>query len=388
MSAQTAGMIVEPATGASATILDPNGDGYVSATTAGFLGNDQIPANNEIPWQTLIPAGNEPSSDVQNGPNCGFTDFVESTVGGIDPVFHYSTGTHWLFRFRMANIAPNAKSYSILVDIDNLIGPGDVDCYIPGVNPGFELEIVLATKFGVRIYDHRIACGSNLIQSYGVDRIQKSIAASTVCSQLNFFLEFYVDWAHLTAQFGITPSTPMPYAIVDNMAANKSTICNPSSASDIGGVNDATCGNLESCFTQIVNLQPPCPPNNPTPCIYSNCPTINGLPLPIGATSVSVTTTETTGTLRVYVNGVLRGSTTISGAGTYSVSVSPALAANDVVTATAQAIGEVESGTNCNNAQVAGATCTPAPTNINICNANKAFQGTATPGAIIRLYNA
>ena len=146
---QTSGMIVEPATGAAALVLDPNSNGYVSATTAGFLGNDQLVANNELPWQTLIPAGSEPNSDVQNGPNCGFTDFVESSVGGIDPVFHLTSGDNWLFRFRMASIAPNAKSYSIMVDIDNLIGPGD-DCYIPGVNPGFELEIVLATKFGVR----------------------------------------------------------------------------------------------------------------------------------------------------------------------------------------------------------------------------------------------
>ncbi|MFY7669066.1 MAG: hypothetical protein ACOVQG_10000, partial [Crocinitomicaceae bacterium] len=183
---QTSGMIVEPATGAAALVLDPNSNGYVSATTAGFLGNDQLVANNELPWQTLIPAGSEPNSDVQNGPNCGFTDFVESSVGGIDPVFHLTSGDNWLFRFRMASIAPNAKSYSIMVDIDNLIGPGD-DCYIPGVNPGFELEIVLATKFGVRIYDHRLQCGSNLIYSYGPERIQKSIAASSVCGQLNFF---------------------------------------------------------------------------------------------------------------------------------------------------------------------------------------------------------
>jgi hypothetical protein len=82
----------------------------------------------------------------------------------------------------MADIKPNAKSYSIMVDIDNLIGPSDLDCYIAGVNPGFEMEIVLSTKFGVRIYDHRMACGTNLIVSYGADRIQKSIAASSVCS--------------------------------------------------------------------------------------------------------------------------------------------------------------------------------------------------------------
>lgn len=173
----------------------------------------------------------------------------------------------------MASISPNAKSYSVLVDIDNLFGPSD-DCYIAGVNPGFELEIVLATKFGVRVYDHRLPCGSNLVFSYGPDRIQKSIAASNVCSSMNFFLEMFVDWADLTAQFGISENTPMRYAIVDNMAADKSTICNPSSASDIGGVDDANCGSLEACLTQILLLQPGCAPSATATCVFSDCPTL------------------------------------------------------------------------------------------------------------------
>ncbi|MCF8409512.1 MAG: hypothetical protein K9G36_11130, partial [Crocinitomicaceae bacterium] len=387
---QTTGMIVEPATGAAALVLDPNSNGFVSATTAGFLGNDQLGANNELPWQTLIPAGSEPNSDVQNGPNCGFTDFVESSVGGIDPVFHLTTGGNWLFRFRMASIAPNAKSYSIMVDIDNLIGPGD-DCYIPGVNPGFELEIVLATKFGVRIYDHRLPCGSNLIYSYGPERIQKSIAASTVCSQLNFFLETYVSWADITTTFGVDPSTPMRYAIVDNMAADKSTICNPSSASDIGGVDDNACGSLEACFTQIVNLQPPCPPNSISPCIYSECPVISGTPIAAGATSISGTSTEANGTvIRIYVNGVLAGSGTVTG-GSWTVSGLTPLAVGAQVSATAQATNEVQSGTNCNNAQVAGATCSPPVILAQECTPKKGFFGdigSAIPGAIIRVYNS
>ncbi|MFN5785859.1 MAG: hypothetical protein ACK457_07795, partial [Flavobacteriia bacterium] len=44
---QTSGMIVEPATGSSALILDPNADGYVSSSTSGFNGDDQT--NNELP---------------------------------------------------------------------------------------------------------------------------------------------------------------------------------------------------------------------------------------------------------------------------------------------------------------------------------------------------
>ena len=145
------------------------------------------------------------------------------------------------------------------------------------------------------------------MQSYGVDRIQKSIAGSTVCASLNYFLEFYVDWSHITSQFGVTPSTAMRYAIVDNMAADKSTICNPSSASDIGGVDDSSCGNLEACFTDVVINQPACSPSNPSACVFSECPTINGVPLQIGATTVSLTTTESNGVLRDYVNSVLAG---------------------------------------------------------------------------------
>ena len=140
--AQTTGLIIEPANGASITILDPDGNGYVSLTTAGFLGDDK--ANSEVPFNTLIPAGIEPDSDIRNGPDCGFSDFVESVSGGIDPAFHYSDGTYWYFRMRMAGIAPNAKSYSVLIDTDDLIGPTAPNYTVD--NPGFEIEIVLETK--------------------------------------------------------------------------------------------------------------------------------------------------------------------------------------------------------------------------------------------------
>lgn len=106
----------------------------------------------------------------------------------------------------------------------------------------------------------------------------------------------------------------MRYAIVDNMAADKSTICNPASASDIGGVNDSACGNLESCFTEIVNLQPPCPPNSISPCIYSIYPVISGTLIAAGATSISGTSTEANGTIiRIEVNGTLAGTGTVTG---------------------------------------------------------------------------
>ncbi|NBN98519.1 MAG: hypothetical protein EBV19_04660 [Flavobacteriia bacterium] len=106
-AAQTPGMIVQPATGAGATIFDPNGDGYVSQTTGGFVADDQL--ESEIPFTSLIFPGTEPIGDINNGPNCGFTDFVDQ--GDRDPAQKYlSPAGNWLFRLRLGGIAPNAKS--------------------------------------------------------------------------------------------------------------------------------------------------------------------------------------------------------------------------------------------------------------------------------------
>ncbi|MBU2020088.1 MAG: tandem-95 repeat protein, partial [Bacteroidetes bacterium] len=386
--AQTPGLIVQSATGASVGVLDPNGDGYVSTTTAGFGTNDLL--NSEIAYKRLLPYSVEPNSDLSRGPTCGFTDFVEDSTKSQYPSLHFSNATHWLFRLRMASIAPNAKSYSIFIDTDGLMGPADVGTYSAN-NPGFEIEIVLATKFGVRIYNHDLPCGSSLVKSYGPDRIQKSVAASNVCSQTNFFLDFYVDWADLTSIFGINQSSPLRYAVVDNMAADKSTVCNPNSISDIAGVDDRLCGSFESCILEVINNQPPCPPNSATICTYSDCPTINNTPIQVGATSVSVTTTETTANtvLRIYVDNVQRGTLTVSAAGTYSITVSPALVAGQTVRATARATGEFESGTNCNNTKVVGQTCTPPITSASECAGSRAIQGhSPDAGATIRVYNA
>ena len=52
VKAQTPGMIIEPATGAGTAILDPNGDGYVSATNSGFVTDDQL--ESEIPFKAIF----------------------------------------------------------------------------------------------------------------------------------------------------------------------------------------------------------------------------------------------------------------------------------------------------------------------------------------------
>ena len=385
---QTTGMIVVPAGSPGAqAILDPNGDGYISATLAGFLTNDVL--NSEIPYTTLVPAGNEPFGDILNGPNCGFSDFVESFLGGQDPVLSYlDASNNWLFRMRMANIAPNSKSYSILIDVDNLFGPSD-PTYTPA-NPGFEIEIVLATNFGVTIYNIDGGCPGCEV-AYGDDHYQKSIAGSAICNPYNYFLDFYVDFNDLMtapcfAPFGITPSTAMRYVLVDNMAADKSTICNPNSASDVGGVGE--CPNLEVCFTDIIIGQPGCAPNNLGSCPpLSDCPTMASISA--GATSISGTSSEAELTdIVIYLNGVAIPETgQVDAIGNWTVTLTVTVISNgDIVAASAQAPGESESNSDCNEQLIVSCPgpieAAPAVTNAT----GKNFCGTGIIGYDINIY--
>ncbi len=377
---QTKGLIFEPASGGGAAVLDPNGDGYVSQTTAGFINNDN--AESEIPYVAFVFPGAEPTSDINNGPNCGFTDFVDS--GTEDPALTFvDAGNNWLFRMRMGSALPNAKSYSVLVDTDGLFGPADPD--YSADNPGFEIEIVLATSFGVFVYDVNTPNCSPVISYPGNTNYHKAIAHSEICGQLNYFLDFFVDFADLNTQFGITSATPVMLAIVDNMAADKSTICNPNSASDIGGVDDS-CGSLSACLTQIINNQNPCSPNDLLLGLCgdkSDCPGING-PISVNDISVSGTSSEADGTsIELFINGVSAGTTTTSG-GTWTIT-GLTLNSSDSITANALAPGESISDSDC-NLNIVDAVCTPPVFTALECSAGKAFEGTGIPGAFITIY--
>ena len=389
---QTPGMIVQPATGAGAAIFDPNGDGYVSATTAGFVTDDQL--ESEIPFTSLIFPGTEPIGDINNGPNCGFTDFVDQ--GDRDPAQKYlSPAGNWLFRLRLGGISPNAKSYSVLIDTDGLFGNTGsfADPNYTLDNPGFEIEIVLATHFGVYVYDvsTTVPNCSPVISYPGTTHYQKSIAGSTNCNDPDYFLDYYVVFADLAAHFGITTSTPMRYVIVDNMAAQASTVCQPNSASDVGGVGN--CPNLAACFQTIINYQGFCSPNTQVCLERSTCPNINA-PINSGTTTISGTSVEANGTtIRVFKNGTQIGTTTVSGGVWSLTSISPALAANDTITASAQAPNEYVSESLCDQT-IVGSTCTTAPISaqLSTISGNKGIRitltaGTLAAGSSIYMYN-
>jgi large repetitive protein len=152
-SAQTSGFIFKSA-GTGSTVLDPNGDGFTSTTTSGFLGDDV--SNSEIPYKAIPQFNNEPNSDLATGPNCGYSDFIDYANSNEQVVGMYiDASNNFLFRFRLSGTADNSKGYSILVDADQKFGASGVNAdpnYTPA-NPGFEFEIVLRSNFEVTLYD-------------------------------------------------------------------------------------------------------------------------------------------------------------------------------------------------------------------------------------------
>ena len=376
-------MIYEAASGAGSIVLDPDGNGYTSLTNTGFTTDDQV--QSEINYTSIVLPGVEPSSDLDNAPDCGYSDFVDA--GDKDAAQKCLIGGNWLFRLRMGGTSSNAKSYSILIDTDGLFGNTGTtaDPNYTIYNPGFEIEIVLATKFGVYVYDINTPNCTPVISYPGTTNYQKSVALTTNCGDPDYFLDFYVAFSSLASTFGITTSTPMRFAVVSNTSSNSSSICSPSSASDVCGVGSFT--SLGNVLTTVFDSQGPCSPTGTGCLTVSNCPIITTT-LVAGITSVSGTSTEVNGTIiTLYKNGTSIGTTTVT-SGSWTISGLTALASGDIIKATASAIGEYVSSSQCNLSLVASAICTAAVTSISVCNADKAMQGTAPVGATIRIYNS
>ncbi|OXA86922.1 hypothetical protein B0A62_22945, partial [Flavobacterium hydatis] len=392
--AQTPGMIYNSATGSGSIVLDPNGDGFISATINGFTTDDQI--QSEIPYKSLVFPMIEPNSDLIAGPNCSFTDFVDQ--GDQDPVQAYLDGNgNWLFRMRLGSTSPNSKSYSILIDTDGKfggIGP-NADPQYSNSNPGFEIEIVLATNFGVYVYDVNNNNCTPVISYAGTTNYQKSIAMTTSCGNADYFYDFFVKMSDLTTTFAplsttINSTTAVRMAMVDNMGAHKSTLCNPESASDIAGI-DSSCGSLENCFMHIIDNYTPCAPGVVCP-DRSLCPGISSVGA--GDSSVSGTSVEGDGTvITVYKNGISIGTTSVS-LGSWSLTgISPALITGQVITATATAPGKGQSIANCNPVTVVSCalmTTVPTAGDITKISGSKGYTVTVNRpiGTIVRCYNA
>lgn len=374
--AQTPGLIIKPAMGGGAAILDPDGDGYVSQKTNGIQRGFTIPPDNdvlqsEIPYVALVRP--DIQGDLERGPTGGFTEIVGTDAAGNNAILTYTDGVYLYYRFRLSGYAPNSKSYSILIDTDGkfgFTGPNADPNAVPG-NPGFEAEVVLETNFNVYAYnvDGSATRPSTPAASALYDtNCQKSMAVSRAGNDPDYFYDFYLPYP--TSLF--TKDTPLRYVALTSM--NPFPAIGNNAVSDVGGVGSFT--NLDQAFTDLVTAQTPTLPGQEV-LVRSDCPTING-PISSTGTTISGTSTEGNGTIiKIYKNGGLTpiGTTTVTGnAWTFSLGA-VVLAAGDVITATATASGEGESLRNCNPRTVQLGNVipcyVPAATNLSIKNSGK-----------------
>lgn len=373
--AQTPGLIFKTA-GTGKPVLDPNGDGYVSKTTAGFTSDDI--SQSEILYKSLPQLSTEPTSDLGPGPDCKFTDMVDLNNQYRAVGFTVDANNNFLFRFRLGGSAPNAKSYSIGIDTDGkfgFTGPNADPNAVAG-NPGFEMEITLATNFGVRLYNidgtvNPNGSGPNgsLVELPYTNYSQKSIALSTNCNDPDVFYDFYMPLS-VIQQYFPSFSLTTPIRMVANTIIAPQSLTQTTSISDLGGIDDAVYGmNYDLAFNDGIVQFPPTQPiaiqysSNTAIANRSQTPVVNS-PLLAGATSVSGTSSEITGSIiTVYrmpsgSTAASIGTTTVQSGGTWILSglATTLLTAGDLVKATVQntANGEVTSDYS-NSVQVVGA---------------------------------
>ncbi|SNT34217.1 hypothetical protein SAMN05421640_3403, partial [Ekhidna lutea] len=400
---QTKGLIYKPA-GTGQSVLDPNLDGYTSSDANGFVNEDED--ESEVPYTPLPSIGaSEPDSDLGPGPSCGFTDLVKSNDNHT--IYTYlDASDNLMFRFRLGGTASNSKSYSILIDTDQKFGAtgANADPNYTAGNPGFEIEVVLRTNFGVGLYDIDGTTSATEIGDATVDRpyddfAQKSIAHSEICGDDDYFYDFYIPFADITTAFpSITTSTPL--RMVGQTVINPNEATGNNGISDLGGIDDDT-GITDDLWEDLIDVFPPTSADDigsgTTLPPRADCPTITG-PIAVGATTVSGTSSEVDGaTIEVFRDGVSEGTTTVS-SGNWTMTIGAAVAsevftaAASVSAATASSTGTSQksaSYTDC-NASTVGASCSAsisASTSFSISAKGLCGDaGSAVSGAEIKIY--
>lgn len=364
---QTKGLIYKPAGDAlGKSVLDPNGDGYTSLTTAGFSGTDYGSAS-ELNMVPLPIIGAEPTGDLTTGGSGGATDIVSvgensnqscyilyKTVGGVD---------YLIIRFRLGGASTASKGYSLLMDTDGTFGSQ----YTDPKNPGYEKEVVLNTGSSNAIVVNTFSgSAGNITGSVNFSNenyTQRSIALTTVGGDSDYFYDFFIPYSAL----GLTAEPVRIAAATISSAGSGIT----GTKSDYNGVNDELYGNnstaianaLISTFpsTSLTSLTEGGTFGNPT----TLAPVVNS-GITVSSTSISGTSTEVNGTeIQVYKNGNALGSVITVTSNAWVLSGVSGLVAGDLITARATALNKTISDISA-SVQVTGVqTCyTPAPTNL------------------------
>jgi hypothetical protein len=401
--------------GSARAILDPNADDFVSADVTGFPVNDDV-TSSEINFKPIVPYNLEPYGDLRRGPNHLFSDFVPGIDNASYYMFYRNTpgSEALLFRMRLGTVMPGAKGYSVLFDTDGKFGgsgPNADPNYIPattgtGGNPGFEVEIVLATgggNDGILVYniDGTDNPSSPITFSGWTNYSQISIAATNDNGDPDFYIDYFVPKSALDA-VGITATTSFR-VVPTTVMAPKAAIGGPKS--DIYGLADNNYKDPIDQYEDFIDAQPPIKlgdlggpgTGSPTAAMCTAPPAITS-PVSVGS-SVTINGTWTKSSLPAAANEATvflfkNGSNTpfaqtsapvTSGAG-WSIS-NLVIANGDVIIAKAQAAGESQclgsntiTATNCNSLN------RPVqPTGF--CADRKGFSGTNYPaGATVSIY--
>ena len=394
--AQTSGFIFE----SGDAILDPDSNGYTSQTTGGFSGDGYDVDEFEITMFPLPTIGEgETLGDIRSGPNCGFTDLAVDTNGHAT-YFAMDDAGNLIIRFRLGGFKPNAKGYTVFLDVDGKFGSEDTNANAE--NPGFEAIILLRSKHEVSIVDIDGADNCNDVKAiYSLTtHHQKSIAGIESCNDPDYFYDFYVPLTALTTYFGVTSSTPLRMVSTTNTS---NTCALEGSVSDIGGVDDEAYGDCITCaYEDLINAQVPTSLGNLCdtclgfPAIRTGCPEINS-PIEEGSTSISGTAAANA---QVFIEVHYTGGSTVeydtvaaNGSGAWSLSsLDSTLEAGDSIVVYAQTSGYSISREGCAYANViSSSNCTAPLVNGGLITVNaKGLCGDLTSGisgAALNIYS-
>ena len=204
------------------------------------------------------------------------------------------------------------------------------------------------------------------------------------------FYDFYLPISDLKA-LGVTSATKLRMLGATTM--NTSPVIGNNSVSDFGGVNDKNYPNNDSIMVKFIKNETAIKPSDIGTLTYiqaqSDCPIISGT-INTSSTSISGTSTEANTTIiKVYKNGTLIGSATVT-SGAWTLSGISALYAGDIITATAQAPFKSVSIDNCSPKTVMSKCSDPVNSTYVTIN-TKGACGSAGAGistAQIRLYSS
>lgn len=244
---------------AGSSILDPNGDGFVSKTNQGFGFDGYYVDEFEITMFGIPKLGGDVTGD-NVGNLCGITDLTPDNKG-YSVYAVRDNNNNLIFRFRVGDDNPSVEAWTILLDTDGLFGANDQNS--TPENPGFEIDITLiknANK-GILVYniDGIESCPTPLLSYPFSTHFQISIADEVTCGDPDYFYDYYVPFSEIATAFGIDVNTGLRYAAVSNVSA---TCAMAGKIADVSGVdnNDPEYENCVPCaFTDLVSNQCPTP---------------------------------------------------------------------------------------------------------------------------------